>query len=344
MKAKHSLNYEEKAEFLVRTGKLLQQGYTISHCIEFFLKYEKKKLKPLLHEMLQQLQNGSPFSETLKTLQIPKNIISFVYYSEQYGDLANGLIKGGVLLQKNEENKKKLQKLLKYPIFLLWTLMVFSIILYEYLFPQFLLLFSSIDVQLPFVSKLFLTFIEQLPYYIATMAFLIFVVIIYGVFIFRKKDGIDKARIICKIPVFGHFYQLMVTYYFSINLNCLMKSGMSIFEALSTFYQQEREKYVGKAAEQIINKLEKGEPLQLAIVQNTVYLKELAYIVDHGQANGRLDEELEHFSKWLLYDFDQKLKKLFMIIQPTLFLLIGIVVLLMFTSILLPIFSLIEGL
>ncbi len=344
MKNKHSLNYEEKAEFLVRTGKLLEQGYTISDCIDFFLKYEKKKLKPALYVMLQQLQNGSSFSDTLVVLQMPKNIISFVYYAEHYGDLAHGLIKGGDLLRKIEENKRKLEKLLKYPIFLLWIITVFSIILYQYLFPQFLLLFSSINIQLPFISRIFLYIIDQLPYYFATTFILAFLLLTYFIFVIRKKGGIYKARLICRFPIIGHFYRVMITYYFSINLSCLIKSGMSILEALSIFHKQESEKYVGEEAQQIIMKLEKGEPLHLALIDNTVYLKELAYIVDHGQANGRLDEELDHYSQWLLEEFDHKLKKIFMIIQPTLFLFIGITVLLMFASVLLPIFSLIEGL
>ncbi|UTW69908.1 hypothetical protein KHA80_03225 [Anaerobacillus sp. HL2] len=53
---------------------------------------------------------------------------------------------------------------------------------------------------------------------------------------------------------------------------------------------------------------------------------------------------LEYFSKWVLMDFEERIKKQIMIIQPILFLFIGLVVLAMFASILIPIFTLINGL
>lgn len=345
MKQKDSWSYYEKAEFLIRIGGLLEQGYTISESMELFLKYEKERIKPLLNYLLQNLKKGSTFSDALVVFQLPSNIISFVYFSEQYGNLAKGLVDGGQLLKKTEENKRKLQKLIKYPVLLIWMLLFFIIIMYQYVFPQFQVLFSSINADLPIVTKVLLLFIEKLSVYIlVTIFLLVLLFFLYYVIFFRKKNILIKAKIISKIPLVGHYYQTMLTYFFATNLSCLIKSGMAIYGALTIFKEREKLGYISLEAKRLISKLEEGETLHDTLLTETLYLEGLAYIVEHGQSNGRLDQELDYYSNWLLKEFEEKLMKLMMMIQPVLFLVIGLIILLMFASLLLPIFSIMSGL
>lgn len=344
MKTKHSWNSVEKVEFLIRIGTLTEQGYTISEAIQFFLKYENEKLKPTLTSMLARLEKGSSISEALVMLQLPKNIISFVYFAEYYGNLSRGLIDGGNLLKKTLDSKMKFQKLIKYPLFLFWILGLFLVIMYLYLFPHFTHLFSTLNIQLPLITRLFLLFVENSPKFALVFLATVLSISLYFVFVFRKKTILEQAKVYARTPIIGNYYRGMITYFFSINLSCLMKSGLAIYDALAIFKNVEGLGYISKEAENMTAHLESGEKLQNVLLYNTLYCKALAYIVEHGQANGRLDEELEHYSQWLLNDLEAKMKNLFMIIQPILFFLIGIIILLMFVSILLPVFSLINGL
>lgn len=345
MKQKDYWSYHEKGEFLIRIGGLLEQGYTISESMELFLKYEKKRVKPILNYLLEDLKKGSTLSDALVVFQLPSNIISFVYFSEHYGNLAKGLVNGGQLLKKAEENKRKLQKLIKYPVLLIWMLLFFTIIMYQYVFPQFQLLFSSINADLPIVTRMLLLFIENLSVYIlVTIVFIASIFFLYYFLYFRNKDTLFKAKTISKIPLVGHYYQTMLTYYFATNLSCLIKSGMPIYGALTIFKEREKLGYMSKEAERLISKLEEGETFHDTLLTDTLYLEGLAYIVEHGQSNGRLDQELDYYSSWLLIEFEEKLMKLMMVIQPMLFIVIGLIILLMFASLLLPIFSIMSGL
>lgn len=341
---KQGWNCLEKAEFLIRIGTLIEQGYTITEGVELFLKYEKETVKPTLISILEKLQEGSPISGALNVLKLPKFIISFVYFAEHYGDIAKGLIDGGNLLKKTEESKAKFQKLIRYPLFLIWILSLFMIIMYRYLFPQFTQLFSTINIELPLITRVFLNIINKSPAIISLLLAILVTICIYYFFIYRKKNVFHKAQFISKIPIVGNFFRVVMTYLFATNLSCLIKSGLSIYDALVIFKTLDNLGYISNVSGIIMEKLESGERLQHVLIKNTLYLKGLAYIVEHGQANGRLVEELDYYSQWLLVDLEEKIKKLFMVIQPLLFLFIGIIILLMFASILIPMFSLINGL
>ncbi|OIJ20274.1 hypothetical protein BKP45_09415 [Anaerobacillus alkalidiazotrophicus] len=339
---KKNWNNDEKADFLIRIGGLLDQGYTISETLELFLKYDKEKLKPMMYQLLEELKNGRSFSDALLVLEIPEHIISFVHFAENYGNLSSGLQEGGNLLRKTDENKRKLQKLFKYPIFLLWILIIFFVIIYKFLFPQFALLFSTLNISLPLITRLFMFTLENTPTF-----FLLFLIImstcsIYFVAFFNKKSVFEKARFIAKLPLIGNFYKMISTYFFTTNLSYLIKNGMSIYDALNLFKDQKKLGYISIVATAIISKLEKGQTLHQALLSEPLFLKGLAFIVDHGQSSGRLDSELNYYGRWVLLDFEEKLKRIFMIIQPTLFVFIGLIILFMFTSIMLPIYTLMK--
>ncbi|OIJ14494.1 hypothetical protein BKP37_08160 [Anaerobacillus alkalilacustris] len=340
---KKNWNNDEKADFLIRIGGLLDQGYTISETLELFLKYDKEKLKPMMYQLLEELKNGRSFSDALLVLEIPEYIISFVHFAENYGNLSSGLQEGGVLLRKTDENKRKLQKLFKYPIFLLWILIIFFVIIYKFLLPQFVLLFSTLNISLPLITRLFMFTLENTPTF-----FLLFLIImstgsIYFVAFFNKKSVFEKARFIAKSPLIGNFYKMISTYFFATNLSYLIKNGMSIYDALNLFKDQKKLGYISIVAKAIISRLEKGQTLHQALLSEPLFLKGLAFIVDHGQSSGRLDNELNDYGRWILLDFEGKLKKIFMIIQPTLFVFIGLIILFMFISIMLPIYTLMKG-
>ncbi|WP_161568273.1 competence type IV pilus assembly protein ComGB [Anaerobacillus alkaliphilus] len=344
MKLKHSWDTHQKAEFLIRIGTLLEQGYTITEGVNFFSKYQKENQKPLLRELLDNLHRGVTISKALEVLSLPQHIIGFVYLAEHYGNLPSGLIDGGNLLKKSEELKEKLQKLLKYPLFLMWMLSLFMVVMYQYLFPQFLQLFSTMNVELPFITKMFLHFIKNSPLLIPFILIVLASFAFYYLISFRKKTIRRKAKFYSSLPLFGSYYQIVITYMFSTNLSYLIKNGISIYDSLMIFKKVEGLGYISEQAERLIERLEAGEQLQNVIINETLYLDGLGYIIEHGQTNSRLDEELSHYSDWLFIELDNKLKKLLMIVQPILFLFIGLIVLVMFAAILLPVFSLIKGL
>lgn len=343
MGKKHNWSTHQKAELLIRIGTLLEQGYTITEGISLLIKYQKDHHKPLLTEMLSRLHNGQTVSEALEVLDLPQHIIGFVFLAEHYGSLPNGLIDGGKLLKKTQEMKDKLQKLVKYPIFLLWMLAIFMVVMYLYLFPQFLQLFATMDTELPWITLVFLQMIEYSPRFILILVASLSLLSFYYLFHFRNKTAFERAKYYCSTPIIGGYYQLFITYMFSTNLSYLIKHGISIYDALVVFRRVVGLGYISKQAEMLIERLEAGEQLQNVIINESLYLDGLGYIIDHGQSNSRLDEELAHYSQWLFLELEDKLKKLLAIVQPVMFLVIGLIVLFMFAAIMLPIFSLIEG-
>ncbi len=334
----------KKGELLKRLGYLLHQGYSLSDGLELLLISQKQPLRVKVSEVLQDLKEGQAFHKALESLMLPAEISSFIYFSEQIGKLPSGLIEGGTLYIKQEQTKEKVGKLLRYPLFLIWTLMIVMVIMATYLFPHFKKLFDTMSVELPFVTILFLRLIDCFPYLILLALVLSLIGLVYYLTKFRHYTPHKKMKLILKLPFLSSFTSSFITYYFCVQLSSLLKGGLSISQALNIFKDQSIMLFLQDEAAWLIHRLEEGEAFAAIIARRPFFNDELALVIEHGQKRGALDLELLNYSEHLFFLIEEKTKKLVMIVQPSMFFIIGMIVLLMFLAILVPMFQLINSL
>ena len=145
------------------------------------------------------------------------------------------------------------------------------------------------------------------------------------------------------IPFISSFLSLFITYYFCIQLSGLLRGGMSILDSLTVFEEQDNLPFFKEEAKQLKNGLLQGETLVDLIKGKTFYKEELPMVVTHGENKSQLDLELNNYSKLLLRALEEKIQKAIMLIQPILFFFIGMIVFVMFLSVFLPVFQLINA-
>ncbi|MBU8905749.1 competence type IV pilus assembly protein ComGB [Desertibacillus haloalkaliphilus] len=336
--------HKQKAEFLKRLGLYMKQGYSVSAGIEMLSYYETREVKEKLDNLLKNLREGSTIHEALIELRFPKDILGYLYFSEKYGDLAEGLSEAGLILQKREAIKAKLQKVFRYPLLLLWMLIVISIVMLNYLFPHFQSLFASMDMEYPLITVLFLQMIDLLPLFLLLLFIFILISLIVYFTHFRRYTPQKKLGLLLKVPILNDFLSLSLTYYFTFQLSGLLKGGMSIFDALTVFEEQDHLPFFQIEASELKRDLQSGEEFSDALSTRHYFRKELPLVIKHGQLQGNLVLDLASYSELLLSTMESKVKKYFMFIQPVLFLLIGSVVLFMFLSIMIPMFQLMGSL
>ncbi|MGO4887142.1 competence type IV pilus assembly protein ComGB [Anaerobacillus sp. MEB173] len=341
---KHKWSQIKKAEFLVQLGMFLEQGYTLADTILLLKYYQPKEVRAQLDVLIQKLREGSTIHEGLHELQFPKDVLGYLYFSEKNGELAKGFIEGGRLLAKREEIKEKLQKLLRYPLFMLWLLIVIAFIMLHYLFPHFQSLFESLNIELPLITRLFLKMVSLTPLFVSLFIFINLLAFCYYYFSYRHYHPSKQISLLLRIPILNVFLKLMLTHYFTVQLGRILKGGLSVYEAMTIFEEQDQLPFFQHEGLMMKMQLKCGEKLEEVVRGRNYIQKELPFIVSHGQANGSLSHDLLHYSEVLLAVIEEKAKKLTLTVQPILFLVIGLVVMFMFLSVMLPMFQLISSL
>ena len=118
---KKPMNLKDQADLFIRVGELLDHGFTLMETLEFLKRLENKQQENI-HHMIIKLQQGEPLYEVLTLQQFNHQVCMQIYFAEKHGLLSTAFTESGQYLIRKYNERKKLMKLLQYPIILLAVL------------------------------------------------------------------------------------------------------------------------------------------------------------------------------------------------------------------------------
>ncbi|WP_158735115.1 competence type IV pilus assembly protein ComGB [Alteribacillus sp. YIM 98480] len=328
------------ANFLLKSGELLEQGYNLDQVLELLSWEQTAEIKQIIYDMREQLRIGSPFHEVLAQRTFPSDITAYVFFSEQCGSLSQGLQGAGELYLKRLNALTNIRRFMRYPLVLLWLLILISIVMVHFLFPQFSQLFDSLHMEFPLLTLTMLHIFQYAPYMFLFIFPTLLLCFLYYIKVFRHYSAHKQVKILTRAPFLESFIRLFLTYYFCLQFSSMLKGGLSIYEACLVFEKQHHFAFFQTEGKFLKQQLKEGHQLHAALEAAGWYRDEMKYVIQHGQASGKLGDDLFFYSEKVFQLLEEKVKKIVMAVQPVMFCFIGIVILGMFLSVFLPMFQL----
>jgi competence protein ComGB len=337
-------NRAAQGNFLYKLGFMLENGYSINKSIELLKTQLPKNKQVLLDEMLEILDSGNSVIDVFTPLRLPNEIMISLSISSINGNLTRSLMENGTYMKKKTEWSNRLNKAMRYPLFLLFLTAWIGILFYQFLYPQFSLLFSSLGVETPAFTTWMLLFLRIIP----TICLIIFILTIIALLVFyflkKKANYSTQMNLFMRVPLINKFVLLTNSHFFSVNFGSMLKSGLPVSDALFVMETHLNNGFYKEESQRLQKGLLNGNTLPDLLLSKPYFTKELAEIVRYGQANGELGTELIAYGEWLFSELEEKIFSALQKIQPISFAVIGTFVLLMFASILFPMFKLMEAL
>ncbi len=343
MKTKSKWKLKEQAVFVTKLGELLSHGYPLAEAIHFLEFQESKKKAEDFDRAIQDLRNGFPLHQVLAHLHFHPQLISYIFYGEQYGDLDRALKEGGGYWKKRTEDMEKIKKILVYPIFLVFFVSIVFYILQSVLLPKFQAIYLTMDVDQNAILILLSAFSFILPLLPFILLGLFLFLYVFKRFWFNRLCPLRQRRILLDIPIVGTFIKLYETYFFASQFSGLLSGGLSINETIKLFSINQQQPFYQSLCSIIKDDLTEGRALEMIFGELPYFDENLPVVVANGQKYGRLDAELHHYSRFLLEKIEEKMNVILKILQPLMFSVIGLLIVSIYLAVLLPMFSLLEG-
>lgn len=334
---------KEQADLLIHLGQCLSDGYPLALAIKLLLFRQRTRVRRDLDSMTRKLEGGHSLFETLRDLHFPAEISSFIYFAEESGNLAKGLIESGEMMRRREQYRETLHRLLRYPILLLWIFGLMMFVIGHFLLPNFLKLYRSLSIDLPLITKIML-FSAGHFYYLLFVLPIVFLSGIAGALYIRRMTMDQKLKLVTRIPLVGSYTRLYLTHIFSFHFGSLLRSGLPIRQSVTALTQKGTTPFLKFEAQRLQKALLEGRHFEQVMSEPRYYMPELTTIIHQGQLNGMLGASLYRYSGLVMAKIDEKTRVLLSLCQPALLLFVGGLVLFLFASILLPIFHIVNGL
>ncbi|MEH7384955.1 competence type IV pilus assembly protein ComGB [Bacillus sp. JJ1521] len=334
---------KEQSLYLSRIGNLLDQGYSFEQASQFLLFQLPEKHSQDIATIIESCKQGESLYTAFSKVGFHKDILGYIYFAEQHGDVSFALREGSAMLQKKLYHLEKGKKLFRYPLALLLFVGFMFTMIEKILLPQFESLFTSMNYEQTLISKFLLRLPELNRYMLLIFGLLVIIGLAYYFLHFQKRTPIEKMKLLLKIPILKKVMIMFNSHFFSVQLSNLLKGGLSIFQALTMFEQQLHSPFFREEAKEMKMLLRAGNRFDEILRVREYYEVDLAMIILHGQSNGNLASELQHYSQYVMEKVEEKMIRILAIVQPILFAIIGIIIMLMYGAIMVPMFQLLNG-
>ncbi|MGG0658603.1 competence type IV pilus assembly protein ComGB [Rummeliibacillus pycnus] len=338
---KRKVQLKEPAQLLKKMSVLLGEGYTFSDSLFMLLPHHLKNMSELENDILEQLRNGASMTEVLNVLGYPKIYLMTILVAEQHGKTIQALKTVAFQLEKKEQNRQRLIKLLTYPIVLFIILIVLFFAFRTYFLPNmsFMMNNRTSNGKLDLTMSAFFLHLPDLFIVLATLLFVILMIIWRWI---CKKTIEDQIQFLMKIPIVNRQFKLQITRQIAYELGGLIESGMPMQEGLDILQKQSLQPYLAKIAEIIQQRIVYGDSLSTAIERENFFYKGFCSHVMHGEQGGNLGRELQIYSEFLTDRTENNVQRVLTLVQPLLFVIIALCILGAYLAILLPMYEMLE--
>ncbi|EIT84488.1 comG operon protein 2 [Fictibacillus macauensis ZFHKF-1] len=343
MKRPSGMTKKRQGNFLLKLGHLLQQGYSLPKAITVLQLHQERWMQQALERIFLHLKQGFSLHEALHEEKFSSEVLGFLQLAEKHGDLSYSIMESGKMLHKKEEMKERLLKSVRYPIFLFFVVLSVSFIMFKLLIPHFASLYTSLNIDFPAFTLGVLTLLKHAPFLFGLFIGSIIVTLIVYSFVFKRLTPFGRIAVLMRMPLIKRIVPLFLTQQFSMQLGSLLKGGLAINDALHILEHNQYMKFFRLEAERMKQELINGRKFEEIVAQRRYFAPELAMVIIHGQSYGMLGKELLSYSELLMKYVEERLAKYIVFVQPILFLCIGVVILIMFISMLLPMFKMMES-
>ncbi len=335
---KKTIPLKEQIQFLNRLIKLLEKNYTFKKTLEL-MTYDPQFSK-LATSFLHLLHDGSTVEDSFRKLKFDSTVIAYMYFTKESGQMLNQIKNCNQILSMREKLQDKLKKIIRYPTFLIIISVFLFIMMSSYLFP----LYTNTFYQMEHNGALtfFYTVDSIFKAFMITILILMVIGMITYFVIYKNLSLENKIKWINNIPIVSNMFRLFTSMQLAYHIASILQNGRTIKETLTIITKQQELKVLQLYSKKMISVLADGKSLFDSVAGLSLIENDLKQLIRRADQDGTLLSDLQAYSTLLLDTIEQKFKRLLFIIQPTLYSIIGLFILLIYFFALFPMFQLIQ--
>lgn len=305
--------------------------HTINQCSD-------AKLYAWLEEVLQHLQHGNAFHQTLNlypklTKPFARKIIAAGEAGQQLDKALNQLLKHQQMLF---DLKQSIKKAMAYPMVLLGSSIAICAVMIILIIPKFTSMYQNLGAKLPTLTQHIINISHFVQQHIGSGLLILILLSITGIVLHRKNPQY-MFKTLCRVK----FLQALITLYrsstWSQTLLLALETGLSTTESIALANSTQ---VTSQENQRIKSCLANGQALSLSLQSSGFLSEEAINLLSTAEKSKSLKACLKQIYVLSQQQFQQKLTKLLKKIEPILLLLIATMIGALILGLYLPIFQL----
>ncbi|MFC5473807.1 type II secretion system F family protein [Paraherbaspirillum soli] len=322
---------------------LLDAGLNLTEALTTLHNKERQPaVRAVLGDLLQTLREGRSFSDVLALApqHFPEVYVAIVRASERTGDLPQSLARYIAYQSQFDVIQKKLISAAIYPVMLLVVGGFVTLFLLGYVVPRFSAVYESSGREIPFLSRILLTFGKSIyNNWQLALGALLSVFTVLGWWISRPEGRARMLNQVLRLPWLAakaNEFRL-ARFYRAVSL--LLAAGIALSRAMGMVTGLLSAEQQSKLAQSRLA-VEQGQSLSTALLAAGLASPVAESLIKVGERSGQLAEMLERTARFQDEDFARWVDWASRLLEPILMTVIGLVIGTVVVLMYMPIFDL----
>ncbi len=299
--------------------------------------------RDVLTSTLEDIEGGKTLSESFAAYPqaFNKVFVSLIRAGELSGQLTEVFENLGTTLRWQDELIAQTRKLLMYPAMVFVVVGAVVVFLLLYLVPKMVGLLKTMGLELPLQTRILIGLSEFTANYWWLILILGLLIGSIGTTVVRTNPRARYAfdYLLLRLPIVGQILQKILLARFANFFALMYRSGITVLEAMRTSEDIVANGYVADGLRRAGQQINAGENLSEAFQNLGMFPPLVVRMLRVGEATGALDTALLNITYFYNRDVNESVDKALKLLEPTLTLVLGVILALILFSVLTPLYD-----
>ncbi len=346
MKAKKTLTQAEVTAFCSQTAMLIQAGITPAESMSILLSDMKNEQgKEIIQAIWDVCKKGSSFHEALESTGVfPDYCLRLIALGEESGNLDSCLQSLAGYYEKEENIRKNIKQAVSYPLIMIVMMFVVIYVLMSQVLPIFSQVFAQLGSDMTGLAASLMNLGNTLNRYSGVLLGIICLFLALY-FAFTRIPALKRltSRFLNWFPPTRSFFEKYAGQRFASGLAMTFSSGIDTYTGLDMVSELVDNPRMQEQIQLCKERLQKGDNLSEALVDSQIFNNVHSRMVAIGFRSGNIDTVMQKIAESYEKETDEKMQAIIAVLEPTLVIILSIIVGLILLSVILPLMGIMSS-
>lgn len=286
--------------------------------------------KEILTSIYHPLENGSTLHEALTISGVfPKYVLDMIEIGEMSGRLEDVLYSLRDYYDREENIRSSIRNAVAYPLIMICIMIAVILVLVAKVLPVFNQIYSELGTGLSGFPLVLMNISIHLNNYMGGIVLFLMILLVGGFFLLKSNTGkiLFQGKNIAMSLAASRFANCM---------SMVLSSGLDTSQGLEFAMHLVDNPHMEERIRRCKEFSDSGQSFSSSIIAAGIFDKLYASMITIASRTGSMDEIMDKISKEYESDIDQKIVRFITILEPTLIIILSIVIGLILISFLLP--------
>lgn len=336
----------DQALFTRQVATMISAGLPVEEALDGVAgQIEKRRARAMIMTVRTRVREGHSLAAALS--EFPSTFSdmyrSTVAAGEQSGHLDAVLENLADYTEASFESRRSVEMALFYPIVLLAFAILIVGALLIYIVPDIVRVFEDTGGELPMLTRFMIGLSEFLQSYVWVLLAGV-VVVWFGIrrLLARPEIRLQWDRQKLSLPLLGRIARGGNASRYANTLSILTSSGVPLVEAMHIAAEVVSNQWLKRGLSDAVRQVSEGSSLRVALESCGHFPTMFLHMVASGESSGELDTMLRKVARFQQSEIERLTNALVRVFEPTMMVIMGLVVVMIVLAILLPILSIHE--